>query len=346
MNDLILAKDAFDVTERKATEKINFTSFTDSFDECNKNLRSKVKPSTLSKYKTGILRFKIYCDEKNTNHELLDDKSAAYLIGFFVTDLAKEGLNYNTIALYRAALKFFYENHANPLRDVSPTTSKHVTDMMDGIKVRIQKKPVRRTPLKSNHVIRMIEKCDIKTIKGLRDRAIIAMCFCGAFRRSEVASMRIDNLERDNEQSGYRYHSMDSKGGELSKGVMSGEKIPLFNYIDEYLHSAKITEGYMFYQTSRTGNLLKETKGKVRKTEHISDREINKIIKRYAEMIGEDPKLIGGHSTRRGMATEAVLFGHDTLTVMDILGHKNSNTTKIYVDEALQLKKNAGKGIV
>jgi site-specific recombinase XerD len=346
MNDLIVYGSNNSITQRTAEEKINLEPFIDSFDECNKNLRSKVKESTLTKYKSGILRFKVYCSEKNTNPELLDDKSASYLIGFFVTDLAKDGLNYNTIALYRAGIKFFYENIANPIRDVSPTTSKHVTDVMNGIKNRTQKKPVRRTPLKSSHVTRMIEKCDIKTIKGLRDRAIIAMCFCGAFRRSEVASMRIDNLERDNEQSGYRYHSMDSKGGELSKGVMSGEKIPLFDYIDAYLNAAGITEGYMFYQTSRTGNLLKETKGSIRKSKHINDREINKIIKRYAEMIGENPRLIGGHSTRRGMATEAVLFGHDTLTVMDLLGHKNSNTTKIYVDEAIKLKKNAGKGIV
>lgn len=346
MNEIISIEKSLLADEKKAGEKIDIGEFLESIESCIENLKAKLKPSSLKKYKSGIVRFQAYCKQKKTNPETLDDKSASLLVGFFVSDLSNEGLNYNTISLYRAGLKFFYENIANPKRETSPTSSKHVTDLMEGIKNRIQKKAVRRMPLKSNHIVKMIEKCDISTIKGLRDRAILAMCFCGAFRRSEVASMRIDNLERDNEQSGYRYHSIDSKGGELSKGVMSGEKIPLFDYIDEYLSTAKITEGYMFYQTSRTGNLLKETKGKIRKTEHINDREISKIIKRYAEMIGENPKLIGGHSTRRGMATEAVLVGHDILTVMDILGHKNSNTTKIYVDEALQLKKNAGKGIV
>ncbi|WP_264986302.1 tyrosine-type recombinase/integrase, partial [Novacetimonas hansenii] len=79
---------------------------------------------------------------------------------------------------------------------------------LKGIRREMGGAPDRKAAATADIVERMIDTCD-DSLKGLRDRAILALGFAGAFRRSELVALRVEDLSRTDD--GYRVLIRKSK---------------------------------------------------------------------------------------------------------------------------------------
>ena len=74
----------------------------------------------------------------------------------------------------------------------SPTSAGMVRNTLKGIKRRIGTAAVQKTPTLIDDVRMMMDAADTGLI-GLRDRALILLGFAGAFRRSEIVSLDVED---------------------------------------------------------------------------------------------------------------------------------------------------------
>lgn len=77
----------------------------------------------------------------------------------------------------------------------------------------------------------------------------------------------------------------------------------------------------MFFEISKSGRIIKIKpligKDGNQERDHLSPETISNILKKYAAMIGIDPKIVAGHSTRRGIATESFRNGANVKSVQN-----------------------------
>ena len=74
----------------------------------------------------------------------------------------------------------------------SPTTAGMVKNTMKGIRRTLGTAPVQKSPTLTDDIRAMVDAADLGLI-GARDRALILLGFAGAFRRSELVALDIDD---------------------------------------------------------------------------------------------------------------------------------------------------------
>ena len=163
----------------------------------------------------------------------------------------------------------------------------------------------------------IINAPDISTLKGLRDRAILAVALGSGLRRSEIANLKVDNIQmRDS-----RWVILDITG--------KGEKIrtvPIASWvkeaIDQWLSKANITDGFLFRSTQYKGKLI----GK-----KISDQAIQDVIIKFTGL--------SAHDMRRSFAKLAYKGGAAIEQIKFSLGHQKMATTELYLGSMQDLLK-------
>lgn len=135
--------------------------------------------------------------------------------------------------------------------------------------------------------------------QDLRDLAIIVLGRSGAFRRSELANIRLNHIMKVNE--GMVIIIPYSKTDQLGEG----DKVYLprlhsrfcpVQAVEEWIREAEIFEGHLFRRIRRGGHVCKDG---------IHPRAIDKIIKYRAELADMTDKEFSAHSLRAGFATSA-----------------------------------------
>jgi integrase len=76
------------------------------------------------------------------------------------------------------------------------------------------------------------------------------------------------------------------------------------------------------------------------------DRKIASVIKRAAELAGEDSREFGAHSARAGMLTTASEAGVDLAAVMRQSGHASTSVALAYIRPAEQARNPAARAVV
>jgi len=142
------------------------------------------------------------------------------------------------------------------------------------------------------------------TLLGRRDRALLAVGFSGALRRSELVALRMSDIRFVNE--GLKVFVARSKTDQEGKGVTVALPSSRFaascpvRALRAWLDAAGIREGRVFRSLAR-GRLGKS----------LSDRSVANIVKRATAAAGLDGDY-SGHSLRAGLATSAARAGkHD-----------------------------------
>ena len=221
-----------------------------------------------------------------------------------------EGLSGTTIRHRLAALSSLYQY----LCDKNAVTHNPVK----GVKRPRVETEEGKTPALGDHQARKLLKSpDEKSLKGIRDRAILATLLYHGLRRDELCKLRV----RD-----YRH---ERRGAPHLKVTGKGEKIryvPLHgiagDLIDEYLgktgHGGDHA-GPLFrpFRDSRGGGGKKA----------ITPDGIYKLVRKYSALLGFE---IGAHSLRATAATNALDHDADIAKVQEWLGHANIATTRIY----------------
>lgn len=156
---------------------------------------------------------------------------------------------------------------------------------------------------------------DIKTLKGLRDRAVLAVMIGGGLRRSEIANLTFDHIQ----QRDGRWTIVDMLGkGNRTRTIPIPSWVKLA--IDEWTNAAGIISGCIFQAVHKGGHITHET---------VSPQAIRDIVKFYGEMIGM-PEL-AAHDLRRTYAKLAHKGGAGLDQIQLSLGHVSIKTTEKYL---------------
>ena len=188
----------------------------------------------------------------------------------------------------------------------------------------------------------MIEACP-DGAAGHRDRAILLLGFAGAFRRAELASLRLEDLEWRSEGLvvTLRRSKTDQEGEGRRVGIPYGSD-PMTCPVRvlrswlawmgrEALQRAPVDPGALFPALSPSGSLGAALGG----------RAVAQVVKRAAQRAGLDPETVSGHSLRAGFATQAAMSGAPERAIARQTGHKNLQTLRKYIREGTLFRENA-----
>ena len=167
---------------------------------------------------------------------------------------------------------------------------------------------------------KLMEIPDIKTTKGLRDRAIIELFYSTGIRLSELANLDLSSIIIDsNKNTGEENYMVKVLGkGEKERIIPFGKEAKY--WIDKYLN----TRGFLI--NSGLGNLPLFANSKEKPVAYST---IKRRIRNYIKLVSEGEGL-GPHILRPSFATHMIDRGADIRSVQELLGHSSLSSTQIY----------------
>src|SRR6202142_4309937 len=156
---------------------------------------------------------------------------------------------------------------------------------------------------------------DIATLRGLRDRAILAGLLGCGLRRSEVAALTFTHLQ----QRDGRWCIVDLVG---KHGRVRTAPMPTWVKvaIDAWTSPAGVGDGYVFRSVNRADRVA---------SEGLGEKVVWQLIKPYAEEAGVPG--IAPHDLRRTCAKLCRAGGGELEQIQLLLGHASVQTTERYL---------------
>lgn len=160
---------------------------------------------------------------------------------------------------------------------------------------------------------------------SFRDRALLLLGFAGAFRRSELVSLHIEDLKlvRDGYIVKLKRSKTDQQGEGREVAIPYGSNSSTcpVRSLQDWIQIAEINSGPLFIPINRHNQ-----KGVNAMTSH----SVALTIKKYA-VSKEKAMDFSGHSLRSGFVTSAAMAGVQEYAIMKQTGHKRSDTLKKYI---------------
>ena len=177
---------------------------------------------------------------------------------------------------------------------------------------------------------------DDRRLIGLRDRALLLVGFAGAFRRSEIVSLDVEDVRFVD--AGLEVHLRRSKTDQAGEGRLIGlpygsnrATCPVRS-LQAWIAAAEFAEGPIFRHVDRHGRIAGQ---------RLSPAAVADVVKRCAQRAGLDPARVAGHSLRAGFVTSAALRGVSETLIAEQTGHKSLTTLRRYVRPATVWQQNA-----
>lgn len=227
----------------------------------------------------------------------------------WVDEMKASGRAASTIQLYVTSAKIFfrwlsqenlYANIADHLKSGVKPSHNHKKDALSAEQCR-----------------ELVENVSGKSVKDLRDRAILALMTTAGLRTIEVVRANVADVRFER---GKVFLYVTGKGH-----VEADDKILLSTQahraIREYLKArGKVSASDpLFVSTSRRN-----------KNARLETQTVSRLVKRNLREIGLDSPRLTAHSLRHSTATNLIFAGIELPNVQMILRHKSLSTTMIY----------------
>lgn len=295
--------------------------------------RSAKSPATLKAYRREWRRFERWC----TDRGLVALPAMPETVALYVADCASTSV----VSTITRRLTAITKAHLAAGYPSSPATTKHfiVGETMKGIRRVIGTAQHGKDPLLTVDIRKIVSHCP-KSLLGLRDRALLLMGFCGAFRRSEISGIDLSHIRWYPEGIVLLLSrsKTDQDGAGREVGIPRGkdpETCPV-GALRAWLCEAGIEEGPVFRGVDRHGNLS---------ATRLHPDSIGKLLKRAAARAGMAVEGISGHSLRSGHATQAARNGVSESKIMRQTGHKSTTMVRRYIRKGRIFTENAASGL-
>jgi len=255
--------------------------------------------NTLQSYRRDLESFKDFLATKN-----LDIASASKVdIEQFIGSLRDEGLKASSIARNVVAIRSLYKFLAK---------ENGIADIAREIKPpRIPKRLPKALTL--SEITGLIEALGNDGI-ALRDRAMVELLYASGARVSEVTSINLTDLSRDDELFTLLVRGKGGKERLVPVGRFAREAL------DNYLVRIRPT----LAKEKRSPALFLNQRG-----DRLSRQSAWKIIMAAAKRANIESKVTP-HALRHSFATHLLDGGADIRVVQELLGHASVTTTQIY----------------
>jgi site-specific recombinase XerD len=299
-----------------------------NIESARKYAQSSQAENTMRAYKSAFNRWCLWA-VANERPQLPADPSD---VAVYMSHLADSGKAWATINTALAAIEFVHTQKGLS----SIRTSREVITVGKGIRRTIGTAQVGAKSL-SVEDLRKICSTFGNDLIDVRNKAILLLGFTGAFRRSEIVSLSLTDINRKDD--GYlvtlRRSKTDQDGKGMTKGIPFGSN-PLtcpVTALDRWIakHPHAETKGTLLFCTNNGLSL--------------SDWSVNYILKQSMLKAGLDPTGYSAHSLRVGFVTAAAKADKRLDQIMEQTGHKSVEITMKYVRAARTIKDSAVNGI-
>ena len=220
----------------------------------------------------------------------------------------------------------------------SPTSSELVKATLRGIRHIHGSAQRQVTAAVKDDVFAMVAGLD--GIKGVRDRALLLIGFAGAFRRSELTSLTVNDIEQAQQglivQLRFSKTDQDGRGRKIAIPYARGVVCPVLAF-QQWISVSGITTGHVFRSLNRHGVIADAA---------LSPQSVALIVKARAEAVGLDPANYSGHSLRSGLVTSAALAGVSSWKIREQTGHKSDAMLARYIRDANIFVSNAAGAVL
>ncbi len=252
-------------------------------------------------------------------------------VALYLTSMA-ESFKPSTLARRVAGISVAHQHAGFP----SPTTDALVRSVLSGIRRTVGTAPNQVAPTTIGEIRKMTARKGDSTIE-IRDRAILLLGFAGAFRRSELVSLDVCDIEErpDGILVTLRRSKTDQTGEGDTKAIPFGtdaETCPV-RAVQAWISTAATTDGPLLRPVDRHGNVSPS---------RLSGKAVALVVKRAAERVGLDPTAYAGHSLRAGFVTTAAANGATERAIARQTGHAaGSAVLRHYIRHASAFTDNA-----
>lgn len=276
-----------------------------------------VPKNTQRAYAADWAAFSEWCED----HRQAALPASPATIAAYLSSQAR-GLKASTLRRRLAAIAKMHSVKGHP----NPCGTAPVKATMRGIEATIGTRAQGKAPVTNDALTRMIDGYGTRTdLDALRARALLLVGFAGAFRRSELSDLRMNDLTWSPEGVVIlvRKSKTDQRGEGLQKAVpYIGGRMCAAGALAAWVRAVGSGDGPVFRPILRTGTATI--------ARPLSTQSIALIIKVSAERVGIDPGTVSGHSLRAGHVTEARSRGIADAATMQTTGHKRVETLEMY----------------
>jgi site-specific recombinase XerD len=285
--------------------------------------------ATRRAYRTDFMLFRAWCEER----QVAALPASPATVAAFLAHEASRNVKASTIGRRTAAIRY-----AHKLAGLaSPTDDELVKATVRGIRRTLGTAKTKKAPATAERLLAMAANTGLG-LKGLRDRALLLLGFAGAFRRSELVALNLEDIEEtpDGMRITIRHSKTDQEGAGQSIAIPFGKIACPVVALKEWIATAGIQTGAIFRSVNRHGKV----------GERLTDQSVSDIVKEHAERLRLDPKQFAGHSLRAGFLTSAASRGASIFKMMDVSRHRSVETLRGYVRDAELFKDHAGAGLL
>jgi site-specific recombinase XerD len=172
-------------------------------------------------------------------------------------------------------------------------------------------------PINKHMLDKMLLACG-DDLRGIRDRMILLLAYTTLRRRSELTSMRVEDLTLCGDERTFIL-LRQSKTDQTREGVLLALDIETSLAIKNWVSLAGMSDGY----------LLRGITGK-RLNQSMDPGQISRVFKSIAIKAKLDPEQISGHSTRIGAAQDLLDSGASIGQIMAKVGWSKVDTVMRY----------------
>lgn len=266
--------------------------------------------NTQRAYKTDLKNFNEWCE---TNGQIALPASPETLAGY-VAHLA-DTCKWATINRRLAAISKWHQ-----LQNLeTPTQNRVFRTVMEGIKRANGIRQKQAPAFKLHKLKSMLREIDTECNSKLRDKALLLLGFTGAFRRSELVALNIEDLQFTEE--GLIVSMKKSKTNQYG----DYEEKAIFYSPEAILCPIRTLQSWI-QRLEKTADALfvRVRKGDKITADRLTDKTVNDLVKNY---FGTE---FSAHSLRASFITIAKINGADDSEIMRQSKHKTSAMIQRY----------------
>jgi integrase/recombinase XerD len=178
------------------------------------------------------------------------------------------------------------------------------------------------TPALGDHQARLLlDAPRLDSLKGKRDRAILAVLLYHGIRREELCKLKVGDMQQ---REGVPHLRVEGKGDKV-------------RYLPLHVTAQRLIAAYLAeagHQDELNGALFRPVKNNTTKTlaKPLHPQSVYNLVKAYAAQVGITEVVPGvcTHAMRATAATNALLHEADIAKVQEWLGHADISTTRMY----------------
>lgn len=291
-------------------------------------VRASLSDSTRRNYASDWADFNFWCMRAKRKPLPASPETLALYLSKMATHLKTSSLKRRVTAIRKAH---------ELAKHSSPTKDERVKSVLRGILREHGEEQNHASPTLLKHICKMIEVMP-DNLKGARDKALLLLGFAGAFRRSELVALDIEDLALSDE--GLIIKIKRSKTDQTERGRKvaihygTNSKTCPIKALSDWLEISAITSGALFRPIDQWG---------YQSPARLTDQSVRLILKESLKRAGISERGFSGHSLRAGFATVAAMNGASEREIQKTTGHVSLEVLRRYIRDGEIFRENASR---